>query len=214
VVKLYETFYGIKIIDIPGKHGIFTSMRKIGAFFLLSVFIQAQFLFAIPDYSRILPRPSLMVDNLVKKRAQQRQTNRFIANVVGGTIALLGIVTSDRAAATNLLLVGAGSLFSAYIWKDETPFETEGEKIATMPETGEVEFLEKQAMSANFILKVAEKEKQKRLPYTFGWATMGIFAAVEASPIAPFLFIGAYYVFSNETEEEITATQIKDAIGY
>jgi len=189
-------------------------MRKTGVFFLLLVFLQAQFLFAIPDYSRILPRPSLMVDNLVKKRAQKRGTNTFIANVVGGALVLFGLVTTDKASATNLLLVGSGSLFSAYIWRDETPFETEGEKIASMPETGEVEFLEKQAMSANFILKVAEKEKQKRLPYTLGWATMGIFAAVEASPIAPFLFIGSYYVFSNETEEEITAGQIRDAIGY
>lgn len=189
-------------------------MKKIGVIFTLFVFINSQLLLAIPDYSRILPRPSLMVDNLVRKRAQKRQTNRFIANVLGGTMVALGLVTTDKAAATNLILAGAGSLFAAYIWRDETPFETEGTKIAAMSETNEVEFLEKQAMSANFILKVAEKEKQKRLPYTLGWATMGIFAAVEASPVAPFLFIAAYYVFSNETEEEITATQIKDAIGY
>lgn len=189
-------------------------MRKVVAAITLLIFVQVQLVFAIPDYSRILPRPSLMVDNLVRKRAQERTTNRFIANVVGGTMALLGLVTTDKSAATNFILIGSVSLFSAYIWREETPFETEGTKIAAMPETNEVEFLEKQAMSANFILKVAEKEKQKRLPYTLGWATLGLFAGLEASPVAPFLFIAAYYVFSNETEEEITATQIKDAIGY
>lgn len=202
------------MIDIPYQHGIFTFMRKAGALITLLIFIQTQVAFAIPDYSRILPRPSLMVDNLVRKRYQQRQTNSFVANVVGGTMIFLGLVTTDKAAATNLLLAGSGSLFAGYLWRDETTFETEGTKIAAMPEANEVEFLEKQAMSANFILKVAEIEKQKRIPYTLGWATMGLFAAVEASPAAPFLFIAAYYVFSNETEEEITATQIKGAIGY
>ena len=188
-------------------------MRKLGAI-LLFLMISTQSLLAIPDYSRILPRPALMSENLVKNRTQHRKRNELVSNVLGGVMFLGGLVISDKASGANMVVVGITALGAGYLWKDPTVFETEGGKISSMPESSEVQFLEKQAMAANFILKNSELEKKKKIPFTLAWATLGIYSALEASPLSPFMFIGAYYVYSRKTEEEITADQIKEAIGY